>query len=438
VEWRLDIPYFRWLFDPLFRGELRRLEPPDRGGRFPWWHPPQRMDPTAAGVLGVLAMVAIAFGYLNGLFSQTLAFAAEQFGSSDANQGVAGSVVRVGVLLALVLIAAADRKGRRRMILVCTVCGCIAAAAGAFAPSLPWLALSQLVARAFSSALLVVVGIAAVEDMPAGARAYALSLIALAGGLGAGICVIALSFADLGVNGWRVLYVLPLLALPLARGVARRLPETRRFAAAHREVSLRGHGGRLFLLGASGFLFSVFIAPASLFNNRFLRVERHFSGGRIALLSIVTGSPGTIGVVLGGRVADARGRRLVGATTLLLGTAFDLAFFFVAGWPMWIASLLSSIAFGASVPALSVYGPELFPTSLRGRANGIITVTSLAGSAVGLLLAGWLADRFDRIGPALAILSVGPLLFALLVLLRYPETARVELEDLNPEDATSP
>src|SRR3954469_24526688 len=40
VEWRLDLPYFRALFDVLFRGELRRLEPPDRGGRFPWWHPP--------------------------------------------------------------------------------------------------------------------------------------------------------------------------------------------------------------------------------------------------------------------------------------------------------------------------------------------------------------------------------------------------------------
>ena len=111
VDWRIDVPYFHWLFDFLFRFELRRLRPPERDG-MPWWHPPERMDRRAAGVLGVLGAVSIAFGYLNTLFTQTIAFAAEQFGSNDAAQGVAGSAVRLGGLIALVLIAAADRRGR--------------------------------------------------------------------------------------------------------------------------------------------------------------------------------------------------------------------------------------------------------------------------------------------------------------------------------------
>ena len=91
-----------------------------------------------------------------------------------------------------------------------------------------------------------------------------------------------------------------------------------------------------------------------------------------------------------------------------------------------------------TIPALGVYGPELFPTSLRGRANGIIAVLAVAGSVVGLLVAGYLSDRWGGLGPPLAVLSVGPLLMALLVLAAYPETAHRELEELNPEDEPPP
>jgi MFS family permease len=84
-----------------------------------------------------------------------------------------------------------------------------------------------------------------------------------------------------------------------------------------------------------------------------------------------------------------------------------------------------------------VYGPELFPTALRGRANGIIAILGVAGSVIGLLVAGVLSDRWDGLGPALAVLSIGPALMALLVLTAYPETAHRELEELNPEDLTA-
>ncbi len=61
-------------------------------------------------------------------------------------------------------------------------------------------------------------------------------------------------------------------------------------------------------------------------------------------------------------------------------------------------------------------------------------MAALIGSAGGLILCGVMADSFGRIGPAMSILSVGPLLLAALVMVAYPETAGKELEDLNPED----
>jgi hypothetical protein len=49
-----------------------------------------------------------------------------------------------------------------------------------------------------------------------------------------------------------------------------------------------------------------------------------------------------------------------------------------------------------------------------------------------------MSDAFGRIGPGMAILAMGPLLLALLVLTAFPETAQRELEDLNPEDRRPP
>jgi MFS family permease len=114
----------------------------------------------------------------------------------------------------------------------------------------------------------------------------------------------------------------------------------------------------------------------------------------------------------------------------VIGTVF----YFVSGASLWITSIVSNIIGAAAIPALGVYGPELFPTSLRGRANGAITIVGLAGSVAGLALVGLVADQAGSIGPGMAIVGAGPMLVALLVAVGFPETARRELEDLNPED----
>jgi MFS family permease len=106
-----------------------------------------------------------------------------------------------------------------------------------------------------------------------------------------------------------------------------------------------------------------------------------------------------------------------------------------SGWPMWALSAMGAVIGAMVVPALGVYGPELFPTSLRGKANGAITILGVTGSVTGLFVAGYLAERWDGLGPALTVLAIGPLAMAVLVLVAYPETVHRELEELNPEDA---
>ena len=58
----------------------------------------------------------------------------------------------------------------------------------------------------------------------------------------------------------------------------------------------------------------------------------------------------------------------------------------------------------------------------------------MAGTVVGLLVAGVLSDRWGGLGKPLLLLSLGPVVLAVLVLVAYPETAHQELEQLNPED----
>jgi MFS family permease len=435
VEFRLGLPYFRFLFTGPVRSALRR---PGRD-RAPWWAPPEHLDRGAANALGTLAILAVTFGYLNTLFTQTIPFAGEEFGAGNSAQGVAGSLVRVGGIIALLVVATADRRGRRTVMLGAAAAGSILAVTGAFAPSLAWLTGSQMLARAFASALLVLVAIVAAEEMPAGCRAYAVSLLAMAGGLGAGVCVTALNLADLGTRGWRILYVLPLLALPAIASTRHHLRESRRYLAPHLRVPIKGHGGRLALLAVSALLVNLFIAPNSQFSNRFLRSELGFSGGLIGLFAVVVGTPAAIGIVAGGRIADVRGRRIVAAVALVGGTTCTVAYFFAdGGWPLWAWAIVGNVLSAASIPALGVYGPELFPTGLRGKANGLVSVTALCGSAIGLTAAGVMSDRFGTIAPAMAILSAGPLLLAVLVLVAYPETAHRQLEELNPEDQPPP
>jgi hypothetical protein len=126
----------------------------------------------------------------------------------------------------------------------------------------------------------------------------------------------------------------------------------------------------------------------------------------------------------GGRLADVRGRRLVGTIALISLAIGNVIVFSVAGPGLWGAKLVTSILAGMAVPALGVYAAELFPTSRRGGANGGISALSVVGSVVGLLLAGFLLDQGVTYGRVMAVLAVGPLIYAALVVFAYPETAR--------------
>jgi MFS family permease len=430
VEFRTAVPYFGWLIGGLLRVALRRPGAPS-----PWWAPADRLDHRAASVLGALAAASMITGFLGTTITQTITFVADDFGyEGDQAQADALAVARLSIVISLAIVAVADRRGRRPLLISAAGVGCVLAVTCSLAPSLAWFTATQTLLRGCSTAVAVLIAILAIEEVPAGTRAFAVSVLSMSAALGAGICVIALPLADLGDSGWRLVYLVPIVALPVLPGLARRVPESRRFERPHAAAHLTGHGQRLALLAASTFLIQIFAQPASQLQNEFLRDERGYSALAISAFTLCTATPAGIGILVAGRMADVRGRRIVGAVGLTGGVIGTIIMFMVSGWSMWVWSVIGSVVAGATVPSLGVYGPELFPTSVRARANGLLSMTGVAGAVVGLQLAGRLSDSLGSLGDALLVLSIAPAILVVLVLTLYPETAGLELETINPED----
>jgi MFS family permease len=406
----------------------------------PFWYPPDKLDARAVGVVARIATLTFILGYTSTLLTQTITYAAEQFGANKGAQGIALATIRVDVVIALPLAFLADRRGRRWLAINGTAAACALSALGALAPNLIGLTAAQVLARGVTSACIVITGVMLAEEMPAGARAWATSLAAMAGFVGSGVCVFALPLADLSAGSWRALYVIPLAFIPLAVRTGGHIEETHRYVvhAANRVTTtktwkvMREHRARFFLIGGSATLLSLFAAPAAQFQNEFLRNERGFSGAQIAVFITLTSIPGAIGIIVGGRLAES-GRKVVGATATFVGVGMTVLQYWSFGALIYVFSTLGSIVGAAAVPALGVYGAELFPTEARGAANGGIGFASRIGSVTGLVIAGELGDRIG-LSRALTYLAFGPFILTILILVAYPETAHRELEDLNPED----
>jgi len=427
----LSVPWFGWLFSAPVRGALRNRREP--GTPTPWWSPPDQLSERQVRALSLLAVAAAAAAFANTLFTQTATFAADSFGVSDRGLGHAGAIVRLGVVVALPFAFVADRWGRRRTIVLISWLTPVICALGAFAPSFGVLTATQTVARPLGIALALLAGVAAAEEMPRNSRAYAISLLAMSAGLGAGIAVASLTLADVGDDGWRLTYLLSLIWLPVAVSLGRRLDETRRFETVH-EVAPPLNRRRLALIAAVALTANLFVAPASFFQNTYLDDVRGYSGGSVALFTLATGTPASLGLVVGGRLADVFGRKRMIAVCTPISTLCLVTAFLVAGAWMWAAALMGGLLGAMAYPAYAVYRAELFPTGNRGKANGLITTGALLAGSAAIVFVGTLRDRGHSFGMLLAILAVGQLIAAAIAYRFYPETAHLELEQLNPGD----
>lgn len=454
----LQIPYFSWFVGLLLwfaarrplrsasarlRAELAGDEVPPAATRSRLM-PPVAFTAEQAGRVAALAAVGALANFGGSLLTQNGDAVIDSFDRSNEALGFALALIRVGVLVSLVAAALADRWGRRRLILLCLGGICIANAVTAAAPSFEVFTGAQLVARSLVNAALVVAGLAAVEEAPEGARAFTLSLFGLSIGLGFGVSVVLLPLADLSAGSWRIAFVISAATILVLPGLARALRETRRYAQLEERTRERGglfeafdrrYRARFVLLGLAAFLNNVFSAPSSQLMNRYLTKEHDFSNAGVAALRTVTaGVPGLVGLVVGGRLAETRGRRPVAIIGLAIAAVFQMGFFVSDGALLWLTPTIAIVATAGAGLALGTLSGELFPTEARGRSNGFLMVCGVSGSVVGLLLATQLEDVVGGLGPAIAICGLAPLVAAFFVVPRLPETRARRLDEISPSE----
>jgi MFS family permease len=399
-------------------------------------------------VLGLVSLVSMFEQYDVFLFSLNLAQIQRELGIEAGRLGLLGGVVRAGALGAVIVTLAADRFGRRRMLLFTVLAYTLLTGATAFAPNVTWFVVCQTLARVFAAAetLLAVVVIA--EEFDPERRGWGIGALGAITACGAGLAGLLFALVEWLPYGWRSLYLIglgPLLALAWWR---RSMPETERFAALEREGALaaagwsglrpiaallRTHPRRTLAVAVAMFGFGFGIVPALFFAPTYLQEVHGWKPGWVSALTLGGGFFAIIGNPLAGWLSDRWGRRPITLLFVALASVSALAFYSASGWLialLWVLFIFGNM--GAEV-TLAAYGAELFPTSQRSTASGVRAFALTLGIVSGLATVSLLFDVLGSNWSALLILAATAVLPAFVVWLVFPETSGRSLEEIAPE-----
>lgn len=457
-QWSGTVPVFAFMFSPLIRGQMKKTAASSLEGlgnhldgkhnkrteKAPWWSPAEPMARSEVVLLATMCAYAVVMGYMTSLTSAAQHQIIESFHSNDAGLGRMFFFIGIGAIPGLAILPFGDRIGRRRILLPVLAITSACTFLSAFAPNLVVFTVLQAIVRAPMFVALSLAWIYVIEEMPAGSRAYALSVFTMCGGLGGGIGLIMLPLVmHISPNGWRVLYGLAALMLLTVPVFARHLPETRRFEHAWHGAPMttlvkKPHVKWTVLVGVLALFSALYGSPAGRFQGRYIQNALGYTPGMYVIFTIVTTLPGAAGMIIGGRLADTMGRRKVGITAATIGATSQAALYWLTGAPLWIASALGSLISAMWIPALGSYTTELFPTSLRSSASTISSAVGMGSGAAGTYIAGLLIVAMGGYAPAILVLLPFALISAFLMYLFFPETARRELEDISPDIGPPP
>jgi MFS transporter, putative metabolite:H+ symporter len=349
------------------------------------------------------------------------------------------AVIYAGAAPALFLTRLADRRGRRKLLLVSITGFTLATLATAAAPSILAFACCQLAARFFLCVESVLVWTVVAEELPAGARGFGFGWLAMLSAVGTGASAVLYGgiLAPLGLS-WRVLYLVAVPVLVVVALARRQLPESARFTAAAGQGALArrwteilrpGLRRRLALVCVTAVLVNI-TAQATAFVIDFMENDRHLSATAANFILIGAGAVAVPILIVAGRISDRYGRKRICCAFLGLSVAGLLGFFVFARSPAELALALAVMYAGqfGAWPTGTAFGAELFPTALRALGASAAQLSSIGGQVSSFVIAGALIGTGAGLSRSAAILAIGPLLGAVLIATRFPETAGAELE----------
>ncbi len=382
--------------------------------------------PTGRHLLWLLAPATFFDGYDALLLGLALPLIRAEFGLSLAQAGVMGSVVFAGSLGGLVLIALADRFGRR-LVMTLTIVG-YALATGLTAVAVGALIFTtmQVIARVFLGAEKPLATIMAVETMPRERGGHALAVLSSMLALGQASAGLGFLLVSAFGTSWRILYavgVVPLLLISFAR---RHLPDTVRPDSAELMTPLRLSDLRSGpVLGASGlaFMFAIFPTALTVFASTMVIEEWRWDLTSLNPLYFVLWALGLSGFFVAGRIMDTRGRRPAGILFLFGSSLAGFAAFTASTDPGRALGLAAVIFFlTGSTTVVSAFTTEPFTAGIRGRIGGVVHLFDIAGAAAAPALVGLMAGVVGGVGFALALVGLSYAVGRVLIVTLLPET----------------
>jgi MFS family permease len=387
------------------------------------------------GAVAALADVAKDFGRTHG---GTLV---QQAGLSGTDLGIGLAVLRLASLGALPLSGLADRVGRRPVLVATCVLGLVFTMAAAASPGYWWFIAIFALGRPLLSTTYAVAQVGGAEETASAGRARAVALIVAGYGVGAGIVAVVhgLGQSLLGFRGVFALAAVPLVAVVAIR---RWLVEPDRFTVTARAVDHplpvlgavgRDFRGRLLVVFALVFAVSVITGPANSFIFVYAQNVLKVSGAVTAAMVVVAGIFGLAGLLVGRWLADHLGRRPTAALMLVAMAAAGVFTYSGSRVALFVGYEIGILAAATFAPAAGAFANELFPTSVRASVAGWNVAASVLGAVTGLLAFGALAQvghHFD--GTRAAALTFLPILAAIALFLKLPETKGREPEELWP------
>lgn len=400
-------------------------------------------------VLGLMVAASFFDAYDKALFTVALVQIQTGLGMEEAQLGVLGGVVRLGVVPGVLLVLLADTFGRRRVLLGSILGYTLMTGATALAPNPEWFVACQFGVRLFGTAEEVLATVVIAEEIDARHRGWALGLLAALMGLGAGLAWIAFAFVDVLPFGWRSLYAVGLGPLLLLAWLRRRLPETQRFERYRAEslasgarthvlrplgALVRAYPARFAAVSAVVFLTSFSGQSAGFFLPKFVQEAHGLAPAQFTLFGIAVGALSLVAAPLFGRLGDRIGRRPIAILFVAANPISVMVLYHVPGLFLLVVLAATTMLSDAGADTnLGVFSKELFPTSHRSTADAARRLVGQVGGSLGLACESLLFALLGSHAWAITALAATGLLVPLLVARTYPETRGRVLEEISPE-----
>lgn len=402
-------------------------------------------------VLGLIGFASLFDRYDGAVLQLALPQIQTNLGITDATLSSTVAIIKLGSIPAFLLMLAADRLGRRQLLLITIVGYTITTGATAFATSINIFIALQFLSRIFLTAELLLSSVVIAEEFPPDARGRGVGALAAIAANGFGLAALLFAFIEVLPFGWRSLYFVGFIPLLILTSLRRGLPETTHFqkqqAARTQQESedepfianlqpvidlVRAYPSRFFAISTIIFLYALATDAAFFYDPTYLQQEHGWQPWHITMLTIGGGFGALFGNTIAGNIGDLVGRK---RATMFFLTAMPIIiaiFYNVSGWILpviWAIMLFGMMGVGVSIETL---GAELFPTSYRSTAAGARALVASSGAALSLAIHGILFNLVGSQWFAVTLLAFLVLLTPFLVAW-LPETSGRALDEIAPE-----